>query len=634
MRQFNVLYSASIAHMQQLYNCLFSNTFEKNMAGASTLLPRAQLCPECKNELGAENELYSRFAICDFCGHHLIWSAFQRVQHLADAGSFKPIGHNIQPVDFLEFVDLHPYSRKLIEYQQKTGLTDAILIGRCRIQSVDMVLGVLDFRFMGGSMGSVVGEQITVVFEYARKHHLPVVIVVNSGGARMQEGIISLMQMPKTAAAIQRFHLAGLLYVSILASPTTGGVFASFASLGDVMLAEPNALIGFAGPRVAEQVLGTKLPAGSHHAETLFAAGLLDAIVARQDIPRVVSALLKPTVSSARNHHARHSKAHKHPSVITLPSNRAEKTVWETVQLARHAQRPTTRDYIHFLSPDFLELHGDLCYGDDPTIVAGAGNIDGQDVIFVGQQLLHSSHKSYAGDTQTKPGPEGFRKAIRMMHLAAQLRCPLLTFIDTSGADPGVESEQHGIAWSLAHCLSTMSSIPVPTVAVIIGEGASGGAVALAVADRVLMLQHAIYEVISPEGAATILYRDVHKAREVAAQLKLTAADCLHLGIVDAIIPEPEAGAHTNPPVVAQALHDQLVDIFNELERIPRKQLLAQRYRKFRRLGRFQQEPRLFSVKLVGQGRNVLHHLTARLPGAIAPARSTMSGHKSLPQSL
>lgn len=616
-----------LANLQQLSTRLFPQAIEKKIAGVSHLLPQAYHCPECQTELSAGNPLYNRFAVCDYCGHHLVWSAFSRIDHMTTPGTFKPIGRRIQSIDFLGFVDQHPYSVKLHENQQKTGLYDAILVGRCTIGQVETVLGVLDFRFMGGSMGSVVGEQITVAFEYARKHRLPVVIVVNSGGARMQEGIISLMQMPKTAAAIQRFHMAGLLYISILASPTTGGVFASFASLGDVMLAEPKALIGFAGPRVAEQAMGQTLPPGSHQAETLLAAGLLDAVIIRQDIPQVVATLLQPTAAHARMRHSQHVQAKHLPSAIPQSPRQQENTAWAAVTIARHPERPTAREYMRFLSPNFLELQGDRCFGDDPTIVAGLGDIDGQSVVFVGQQRLHSSLTDYPAEIQAKPKPEGFRKAIRMMELAAQLHCPLVTFIDTSGADPGVESEQHGIAWSLAHCLSTMSSLPVPIVAAIIGEGASGGAVALAVADRTLMLQYAIYEVISPEGAATILYRDAKRAEEVAARLNLTAGDCLRLGVVDAIIPEPLAGAHTNPSIVMEALQQHLLYALTELERIPAKQLLAHRYRKLRHYGHFQQVQRPLAAAITRQHQTVIHQLSGQLPKAIASTRSTLVAH-------
>ena len=624
LRLSDVLNSVAMADMQHLYHGLLPLAHETRVTLASTSLPQSQQCPECKTELGAANELYSRIAVCDHCGHHFVWSAFNRIEHLADPHSFRSIGRHIQPVDFLGFVDEHLYSAKLISEQQQTGLSDAILIGRCRIGGTETVLAVLDFLFMGGSMGSVVGEQITVAFEYATRHHLPVVTVVNSGGARMQEGIISLMQMPKTAAAVQRFHAAGLLYLSILASPTTGGVFASFASLGDVILAEPKALIGFAGPRVAEQVIGQKLPTGSHRAEMLLTAGQLDAITSRHDLPRVVATLLKATVV-----HVKQRRSHSiHTNELPLlPAHTPINTAWESVTLARHPDRPTARDYIGHLSPNFLELRGDRCYSDDPTVVAGLGNIDGHTVIFVGQERRHAAQDSHVGEIQTRPRPEGYRKAIRIMELAAQLHCPLVTFVDTSGADPGDESERHGIGWSLAHCLSTMSSLPVPIVTAIIGEGASGGAVAFAVADHIVMLQNAIYEVISPEGAATILYRDSQKARRVAEQMKLTAFDCLQLGVVDAIIPEPLAGAHADPLMVMQALKHHLLQAITELEQVPVKQLLARRYRKFRRHGRLlrRQFPLLrASESAVGQGQSLLQQLKDRIPKAIVPRLSTI----------
>jgi len=621
----SMLNALSLAGLHHLYQSLFALASQPKITGASS--PLLQQCPECKTALGAASELYTSIAVCDHCGYHFVWSASERVRHLADPGTFRPIGRPLQPMDFLGFVDEYPYASKIISGQKLTGLSDAILTGRCRMGGTEAVLAVLDFHFMGGSMGSVVGEQITNAFEYATRHRLPAVTVVNTGGARMQEGIISLMQMPKTAAAVQRFHASGLLYLSILASPTTGGVFASFASLGDVILAEPNALVGFAGPRVAEQVTGQKLPAGSHRAEMLLTSGQLDAIIARHDLPHVVATLLKATVVRAKQRSLQSIHAGDLPLVSAhMPRNAA----WECVSLARHPDRPTARDYIGYLSPNFLELQGDRCYGDDPMVVAGLGSIAGRTVIFIGQERYSGALDAHAGEVRTRPRPEGYRKAIRMMDLAAQLHCPLVTFVDTSGADPGDESERHGIAWSLAHCLSTMSNLPVPVVTAIIGEGASGGAVAFAVADHILMLQNAIYEVISPEGAATILYRDAQKARQIAEQLKLTAFDCQQLGIVDAIVPEPLAGAHTDPSMVMQALQQHVLYALAELERVPVKKLRARRYRKFRRYGRFQRRQYLLiraSVSAARQGQSLLHQHKDWFPGAIVSKLYTIVTH-------
>ena len=629
--------AVSLTGLSHLYRDILPPTWELHRSLAVGSLPQSpqpQQCPACETELGAANELYSDIAVCDHCGYHFIWSATNRIVHMADAESFRVIGQDIQPVDFLGFTDEQPYSTKLLMSQEKTGLSDAILIGRCRIGGTETVLAVLDFHFMGGSMGSVVGEQVTVAFEYARKHHLPVVTIVNSGGARMQEGIISLMQMPKTAAAVEQFHHSGLFYLSILTSPTTGGVFASFASLGDVLLAEPGAIIGFAGPRVAEQVTGQKLPEGSHRAEMLLAAGQLDAIVARHDLPHVVATLLKATIIDAKQSHSivTHTKG-----LPSGPAHASKNTAWENVNLVRRSDRLTTRDYIHYLSPQFLELHGDRCYGDDPAVVAGLGELNGKSVLFVGQERLHSTNKNHevvSQSRQIRPQPEGYRKAIRVMELATRFHCPLVTFIDTSGADPGDESERHGIAWSLAHCLSTMSSLPVPVVTVIIGEGASGGAVAFAVADHILMLENAIYEVIAPEGAATILYRDAGKASQVAERLKLTAYDCLQLGVIDAIIPEPQAGVHTEPLIVMQALQQHLLHSLAELQQVSTKQLLARRYHKFRHHGQFQHRPYLLthaSVTAIEQGQSVLqvlHHLKIRFPVAIIAKLSAHLTHR------
>ncbi len=253
----------------------------------------SKTCPECKANLGAADNLFKEWSVCDYCGHHFLMGARERVASLADPGSFHSIGRSIQAVDFLGFTDDQPYSLKLAEAKRKTGLTDAVITGRCKIGGIRSVLVALDFNFLGGSMGSVLGEQVTSAFEFALKHHLPVVTVSNSGGARMQEGILSLMQMAKTAAAVERFHAAGLFYLSVLANPTTGGVFASFASLGDLIVAEPRALIGFAGPRVVEQTTGKKLPPGSHTAEFQLERGLIDAVVARPGHSEFIRETLK-----------------------------------------------------------------------------------------------------------------------------------------------------------------------------------------------------------------------------------------------------------------------------------------------------------------------------------------------------
>jgi acetyl-CoA carboxylase carboxyl transferase subunit beta len=240
-------------------------------------------CTHC-NELVHANELEENQHCCPKCDYHYRLTALQRIDLLADKGSFEEKFTEILPVDPLEFVDSEPYHQRLAGAQEKSGRDEAIAAGVCTVQGVQIALGVLDFSFMAGSMGSVVGERLTTLIEYALEMNLPLVVVSASGGARMQESILSLMQMAKTAAALAKLHEKGIPYISILTNPTTGGVTASFASLGDVIIAEPDALIAFAGPRVVEQTIGQKLPPGAQKSEFLLEKGMIDCIVNRHEL--------------------------------------------------------------------------------------------------------------------------------------------------------------------------------------------------------------------------------------------------------------------------------------------------------------------------------------------------------------
>ena len=510
--------------------------------------------------------------------------ARERITMLADPGSFRELDRGLISVDPLAFTDQRAYRDRLLEARRRTGLREAVLIGEARIDGQPVMLVVFEFEFMGGTMGSVAGEKIADAFEYATKHRLPLVSVTQSGGARMQEGMLSLMQMAKTAAAEARHDRAGLPYISILGHPTFGGVAASFAALGDILVAEPGALVGFVGPRVIEQTIGERLPEDSHRAETLFASGLVDLLVER---PR-----LRETVAYLIAHLARPSPARLSPGPAPPRqrrprgrSSRSATTAWEQVQLARHPQRPTTLDYVERLFTRFVELHGDREEGDDPAIVGGVGELAGQTVVVIGQERGRTpeerSHR-HGGMAY----PQGYRKALRLMHLAAKFALPLVTFVDTPGAYPGYEAERHGIWQALARNLQAMAVLPTPVIAVVIGEGGSGGALALGVADRVLMLEHAIYSVIAPEGAAAILYRDAARAPDVAAALKLTANDLLRLDVIDQIVPEPPGGAHADPAVMAATLRYHLVSTLAALRKVSPRKLLRLRQRRYRQIGR------------------------------------------------
>ncbi|MBL8023775.1 MAG: acetyl-CoA carboxylase carboxyltransferase subunit alpha [Elusimicrobia bacterium] len=259
---------------------------------------------------------------------------------------------------------------------------------------------------------------------------------------------------------------------------------------------------------------------------------------------------------------------------------------WQRVQMARHPRRPYTLDYIEHLFTGFIELHGDRHYSDDKAIVGGLAYLEGRPVVVMGHQKGRTLQDSMARNFGM-PHPEGYRKALRLMKLADKFRVPIVTFIDTAGAYPGIGAEERGQATAIAENLREMSQFNVPILTCVIGEGGSGGALALGVADRILMLENAYYSVISPEGCASILYHDASKAQEAARALKITAVDLKELGVIDEMIPEPLGGAHRDVDVVMATVKGTLLRHLAEVRAIPSKDLLNKRYEKFRVIGQF-----------------------------------------------
>jgi acetyl-CoA carboxylase carboxyl transferase subunit beta len=537
---------------------------------------RPSTCPACST--AADGTAWQRYRVCGKCRYHFQLSAAERIDLLADPESFKASNPTLVSVDPLVFTDRVSYRDRLERARRETGLNEAVVTGTARINGRDCVLAAFDFNFMGGSMGSVVGEKVALALELAAERRYPFISVVSSGGARMQEGMLSLVQMGKTAAAAMRLHQAGVPSVTVLTNPTTGGVYASFASQGDFLFAEPGALIGFAGPRVIEQLTGEPPPAGTHTAEFLLQHGQLDGVVDRARLRGVLATLLQLF-------HSRGAVEVRNAAEPYRPPTAPPPSAWPEVQLARREDRPTTADYIRRLMPQFVELHGDRVFGDDPAVIAGIGSLAGMTVCAIGQERGHGDPLRNGGRVR----PEGFRKAARIMRLAAELRFPLITFIDTPGAYLDYDSEARGLAGALSSCLANMSVLPVPVVSVVIGEGGSGPALALGIADRILMQEHAVYSVIAPEGAAAIVHRDAARAQDIADALKMTAYDCLVLGVVDGIVPEPENGAHLDPDYAALLLRGEVVSALMELRKRDARRLVDERWRKFRRMGEFQQ---------------------------------------------
>lgn len=558
------------------------NMFKKNRKSYIPLKSERPEVPEgllkkC-NKCGAAiltEEVKSAGYICPKCQGYFRVHAYERIRMTVDEDSFEEWEKDMEFVNPLEFKG---YEEKVKSLKEKTGLSEAVVNGKASIEGNPAVIAVCDGRFLMASMGQVVGEKITRAVERATKEQLPVIIFACSGGARMQEGIVSLMQMAKTAAALKQHSDAGLLYVSVLTDPTTGGVTASFAMLGDVILAEPKALIGFAGPRVIEQTIGEKLPKGFQRSEFLLEHGFIDRIVERKEMRTVLGNILQM-------HHTAQNPVIQKP-VQTVEKERQSvqaKDAWERVTISRKNDRPVGQDYIRTLFSDFLEFHGDRCYGDDPAIIGGIARFAGIPVTVIAQ-VKGKSTKENVAHHFGMPSPEGYRKALRLMKQAEKFKRPILLFVDTPGAFCGIEAEERGQGEAIARNLFEMSSMKVPILSVVIGEGGSGGALALAVADEVWMLENAIYSVLSPEGFASILWKDSKRASEAAAVMKLTAADLKKLGVIEAVIAEPEVYTEETMQSVVFVLQKKITEFLDTHCNFSPEELAAQRYERFRKM--------------------------------------------------
>ena len=558
------------------------NMFKKNRKSYIPLKSERPEVPEgllkkC-NKCGAAiltEEVKSAGYICPKCQGYFRVHAYERIRMTVDEDSFEEWEKDMEFVNPLEFKG---YEEKVKSLKEKTGLSEAVVTGKASIEGNPAVIAVCDGRFLMASMGQVVGEKITRAVERATKEQLPVIIFACSGGARMQEGIVSLMQMAKTAAALKQHSDAGLLYVSVLADPTTGGGTASFAMLGDVILAEPKALIGFAGPRVIEQTIGEKLPKGFQRSEFLLEHGFIDRIVERKETRTVLGNILQM-------HHTAQNPVIQKPvqTVEKEQQSVQEKDAWERVTISRKNDRPVGQDYIRTLFSDFLEFHGDRCYGDDPAIIGGIARFAGIPVTVIAQAKGKSTKENVAHHFGM-PSPEGYRKALRLMKQAEKFKRPILLFVDTPGAFCGIEAEERGQGEAIARNLFEMSSMKVPILSVVIGEGGSGGALALAVADEVWMLENAIYSVLSPEGFASILWKDSKRASEAAAVMKLTAADLKKLGVIEAVIAEPEVYTEETMQSVVFVLQKKITEFLDTHCNFSPEELAAQRYERFRKM--------------------------------------------------
>ena len=530
-------------------------------------------CLFCEEEI-SETAAYQTYRVCPYCRFHYTLSARQRIELLADKRSFKESHKYLNSVAPISFSQRGSYRNLLSQDQNRTGLTEATVTGSCRIGGIRAMMVVLDFGFMGGSMGSVVGEKIALGLETAAQRDLPLVALVTGGGARIQEGVLSLMQMAKTVTAANRFKQKGQPFIVLLANPCTGQAYASFANLADVILAEPGSLIGLSPLRTLREVSGTPLPQDAHTAEAHLQHGLLDNVVDRESMkPRLITLLRVLTGQKL-------GKGEFKPATRSRLKIGPNPEAWEAVTASRNGERPSATFYIRTILDPFVELHGDRLSGDDRSIIAGVGYLNGEPVAIIGQQRPYSLNgESY------HVYPDGLRKAQRLIKLATRFELPLVTLLDTQGADPGLEAEEQGIGNAIATTLSLMAEAPVPIVSAIIGEGGNEGALALGISDRIVMQQYAIYSPISLNRTLGGSNGDPELDREAAEALMLTAQDCLELGIIDSIVPEPVGGAHTNSREAATALQNALVRQLKAVSKLSPSKLLDTRYKKFRQMG-------------------------------------------------
>jgi acetyl-CoA carboxylase carboxyl transferase subunit beta len=555
---------------------------------------------------GCEAPVYGRrlgrnLQVCPECGLHLPLTARQRLEQLADDGRYELLELRVDITDPLEFVDTVPYAARLASARVRTGMDEAVLCARATIEGCPVIVAVMDFRFLGGSLGTAAGELVTLAVETAHRERTPVLLVTASGGARMQEGALSLMQMAKTSAALGALDDAGILSVCLIADPTFGGVAASFATLGDVIVAEPGARLGFAGRRVIEQTIREALPDDFQSAELLLERGLVDMIVPRNRLRRELGKLLRAGTAVASAPVAGAGIGARGPVadpavLVTEPDAVAACDPWRSVGRARRIDRPTTLDHIALAFDDFQELHGDRMSGECRAIVGGTAQLDGRPVMVIGTQKGHTVAELVDRNFGMAT-PAGYRKSARLMRLADKLGLPIVCLVDTPGAHPGAEAEEQGQALAIAENLRLMASLRVPVVAVITGEGGSGGALALAVANRVLMFADSVYSVISPEGCAAIVWKDPAAAPTAARALQLTARDLLRLRVVDAVLPAGELSGASEAsevsdgvdPAVATAatarLRAGVVAALAELAPLTGDQLTADRRARFRRFG-------------------------------------------------
>jgi acetyl-CoA carboxylase beta subunit len=482
-----------------------------------------------------------------------------------DPGSFQTWD---RPLPELPIED--SYRDQLAQARVKSGVDESVMTGQGTIGGIPVAVIVSEFRFLGGSIGVNAAERISSALRRATEAGLPVLAAPVSGGTRMQEGTVAFLQMAKIIEAVVAHKSAGLPYLVYLRDPTTGGVFASWGSLGHITVAETGALIGFLGPKVFQALYGTDFPAGVQTAENLYAHGLVDAVLDARHLRRLAGDALR--IVGSRSAPPPWPKAELRSEQRTdLP------TAWESIRASRQSNRPGLRSLLHFAAGQVVGLSGTGQGETDPSAVVSLATFGGHGTVVVGLDRRVQS-------TEQALGPGALRQARRGMALAEELGMPLVTIIDTPGATLSQEAEEGGLGGEIARCLAELIDLSVPTIAVIMGQGTGGGALALAPADRVISARNGWLAPLPPEGASVIRFGDVTHASEMAIEQRIRSADLLHDGIVDEVV-EEYPNAAEEPEQFCLRMGDAIVRHLADLRGTDLRTVRQRRLSRYQRLG-------------------------------------------------
>tara|TARA_B000000565_G_scaffold243540_1_gene209875 strand:+ start:362 stop:2134 length:1773 start_codon:yes stop_codon:yes gene_type:complete len=542
-----------------------------------------EICFACKIDLNNSSK-YRNFKICAECNFHFHIPAKERINLIIDRGTFKEINKNLSSnFEQIAQEELENYDEKIKSDQFRTGLNEAVVTGTAKINGEDIIIIALDFGFLGGSMGLIVGEKVALAYELASKKNLPAITIINSGGSRIQEGVISLMQMSKTVSSANLLKNSNIPMITILCNPSTGQTMSSFATISDIIIGEPGAKIGYSSYRKLKNK-NSDDSRKQYTSEEFLTNGFIDLVVSRDELKYKISVL----ISILKPKYSYKSKKLK----ITKNKNLKFNNALESLKISRNIDRPKSSIYINNIFSEFIELHGDRIGNDDNSVIIGIGKIINEPFILVAQErrVITKSNNNVSRNYNNKIMPSGFRKANRALKLAEKFKIPCLCLVDAVYPELSLKSEYSGLAYSISELLSNKLSLETPILSIIIGEGGSETALAFSIADSIMMQKNSIFTPLSPEEAAKIRLGDSRKVKEISNMMRFTSEDCLKLGIIDRVIDEPNEGSHQNHLESSKLLQEGIIEELSLIKNVYPKTLAKRRANKFRKMGDYSQK--------------------------------------------